>query len=74
MFKENSLRRPLPSVSEGFMRGLAQMAALGRVRPRSVLMAKSAAEALHGDWIRLGGDMSRAIEKARASGEKATPK
>jgi hypothetical protein len=37
-------------------------------------MARNAAESLSGDWLRLGGDMGRAIEKVRASGEKTEPK
>lgn len=74
MFRDNILRRPLPTISEGFARGLAQMASAGRVPPRSVPMARNAAESLSGDWLRLGGDMGRAIEKVRASGEKTEPK
>jgi hypothetical protein len=69
------MRRALPSIYAGFSHGLAQMSSWGHVEPIArPRRAQSAAEAFRGDWLRIGGDMARAIDKVREDGrEKPKP-
>jgi len=75
MSNYKTARRALPSISLGFVHGLAQMSSIGHVHPIGRPMrAKSAADSLREDWIRLGGDMALAIEKVHERGaEKSNP-
>ena len=60
--------RAAARVTESVIHGFAQMGSLGHSDVREPAPRKTAMEALHGDWVRLGGDMERAIEKVKASG------
>ena len=75
MSKRKTARRALPSISLGFVHGLAQMSSLGHVHPiGSPMRARSVTDSFCEDWIRLGGDMALAIEKVRERGaEKSNP-
>lgn len=65
MSNRNYAGRFSSSVSHGFAHGLAQMSSLGKARPFvRTSRANSVVEAMRGDWLRLGGDMAVAIEKA----------
>jgi hypothetical protein len=60
-----------PSVSRGFIHGLAQMGSGGRAHYTiGPLRTRTALEAFRGDWIRLGKDMTLAVEKVRERGAK----
>ncbi len=49
--------------------GFAQMASIAPVRPPSVFPARTDADALRGDWVKVGADLSRGIEKVREVGK-----
>lgn len=49
-------------MTTGMVHGFAQMGSFGQTRRRS-MKSKTVSEALRGDWLRLGGDMRRAIDK-----------
>jgi hypothetical protein len=71
MSSERTTRRALPSISQGFVHGLAQMSSVGLARSidRSY-RADSVAESLRGDWVRVGSNMATAIERVRDRGPK----
>jgi hypothetical protein len=60
--------RTAARVTEKVVHGFAQMGSLGHSDVRAPAPKKTVTEALRGDWVRLGGDMERAIEKVKASG------
>ena len=69
MIKPQPRGRPLnlsPMVT-GFSRGLAQ-AVTGGASHRTYPAARDAAEALRGDWIKLGGDMRHVVARLRPRG------
>ena len=55
------------ALAEGFSRGLAQ-AVSGGAPHKSFPRVRTPAEALKGDWVKLGGDMREAVERVRARG------
>jgi hypothetical protein len=61
------IRTAAARVAEGVVHGFAQMGSAGQADVQKPAK-KTATEALRGDWTRLGSDMSRAIEKVKASG------
>ena len=69
MSNYKTAQHAFPSISLGFVHGLAQMSSIGQVPPIGrQTRTKSAADSLREDWIRLGGDMALAIEKVRERG------
>lgn len=60
--------RAAARITEGVVHGFAQMGSLGNSDAREPAPKKTVTEALRGDWARLGGDMTRAIEKVKANG------
>jgi hypothetical protein len=58
-------QRVLASLSRGFLYGLAQMSSAGPGPSLFPKRHKSAAEAFHEDWNRIGGDMTRAVQMVR---------
>jgi hypothetical protein len=68
----------LSRLSNGFSHGLAQMAGGALESHAPPYKSRSSAEALRGDWVRVGGDFGRAMDgsyeglnKRRAYREKA---
>lgn len=71
MSEKLRLRRDTPSISRGFIHGLAQMGSVGRAHTiMSPIRIKTSAESLRGDWVRLGHDMALAMERVRERGTK----
>ena len=60
-----SKRNTLAGIARGFAHGLGQAVSVtgGSARLAFPNTSRSAAEALQGDWNKLGGDMRRAVAK-----------
>jgi hypothetical protein len=52
-------------ISSGFSHGLGQMIAVGREPATLSYDAKTPADALRGDWEKVGADLGRAIDTVR---------
>jgi hypothetical protein len=53
------------SLFAGFAHGLAQMGSLGSVGPLTSFPNTDAADAIKGDWQRVGGDLQDGFKKVR---------
>lgn len=62
------IRAAAVRVTESVVHGIAQMGSLGHADTRKPAPKKSVADALSGDWMRLGRDMTRAIDKVKTRG------
>ncbi|TAH67436.1 MAG: hypothetical protein EWM45_07810 [Rhodopseudomonas palustris] len=60
-----TIRAAAGRVADSFVQGIAQMGTLTMSERRKPAPRKTAAEALRGDWARLGGDMERAVRKVK---------
>jgi hypothetical protein len=49
-------------VTDDVVHGFAQMGSFGTIR-RQPPRRRSVEEALRGDWVKLGGDMQRSVDK-----------
>lgn len=66
------LRGHIVAMVRAIQHGLSQLSSVASPPPRHRFPPtdRSAADALRGDWDKLGGDMRRAVDKVTAGGKK----
>lgn len=57
------IMRAAARVTESVVQGFAQIGSMGQLSPKPTYEKKSASDSLRGDWVRIGGDMGRALAK-----------